>query len=70
MARFEWMVGNFRHAYDKAKNIRDTEEALCARAAAGEWAALEAEGAKFPEELQWESLVDALRGSIKVGLFA
>ena len=61
---------NFQHAYEKAKKIRDAQEAFCARAVAGEWLALEADGAEFPEELQRESLVDVLRGRIKVGLFA
>ena len=62
--------GNFRHAYDKAKKIRDAQEAFCARAVAGEWVTREADGAEFPEELQREYLVDALRGRIKVGSFA
>jgi len=43
--------GNFRHAYDKAKKIRDAQDAFCAKAVAGEWAALEADGAELPEEL-------------------
>jgi len=58
---------NFRQAYGKARQIRDAQDAFCAKAVAGEWAALEAEGAEFPEELQWESLVDVLRGRVKVG---
>ena len=58
---------DFRQAYDKARQIRDAQDAFCARAVAGEWAALEAGGAEFPEELQWESLVDVLRGRVKVG---
>jgi hypothetical protein len=61
---------NFRHAYDEARKIRDAQDAFCTKAVAGEWAALEAEGAEFPEELQLESLVDILRGRVKVGLFS
>ncbi|KAF8958055.1 hypothetical protein BDZ97DRAFT_1950338 [Flammula alnicola] len=41
---------NFRHAYDEARKIRDAQNAFCA---------------KFPEDLQWESLVDVLRGRVK-----
>lgn len=60
---------NFRHAYDEARKIRDAQDAFCAKAEAGAWDVLEAEGStNFPEDLQWESLVDVLRGRVKVWL--
>ncbi|KAF8967351.1 hypothetical protein BDZ97DRAFT_1938242 [Flammula alnicola] len=55
---------NFRHAYDEARTIRDAQDAFCAKVEAGEWDALEG-SAEFPEDLQWESLVDVLRGRVK-----
>ncbi|KAF8886873.1 hypothetical protein CPB84DRAFT_1787269 [Gymnopilus junonius] len=60
---------NFRNAYNEARKIRDKQDALCAKVESGDWAALEAQAegrtAEFPEELQWESLVDVLRGRVK-----
>jgi hypothetical protein len=52
----------FRAAYDEARKIRDAQDAFCARAEAGLWDGR----AAFPESLQWESLVDVLRGRVKV----
>ena len=40
--------GNSRYAYDKAKKILDAHEGFCARAVAGEWVALEADGEDVP----------------------
>jgi hypothetical protein len=53
---------NFRQAYTEARKIRDAQDAFCARAEAGLWDGAEA----FPENLQWEALVDVLRGRVKV----
>ncbi|KAH9846908.1 carbohydrate esterase family 9 protein [Lenzites betulinus] len=52
----------FRQAYDKARQIKQAQDDFCAKATRGEWAGLGA----FPEELQWEALVDVLRGRVKV----
>jgi hypothetical protein len=52
----------FRAAYDEARKIRDTQDVFCAHAEAGLWDGK----AAFPESLQWESLVDVLRGRVKV----
>lgn len=52
--------------YDHARQIKVTQDHFCTKALAGEWAALA--GQKFPEELQWEALVDVLRGRVKVWL--
>ena len=59
----------FPHAYDKGRKIRDAQDSFCAKVVAGVWATLEIEGVESPEELQWECLVDVLRGRVKVGLF-
>lgn len=55
---------NFRHAYDEARKIRDAQDAFCAKVDANDWTSLSRED--FPEDLQWESLVDVLRGRVKV----
>ncbi|CAK5281395.1 unnamed protein product [Mycena citricolor] len=53
---------NFRQAYNEARKIRDAQDAFCAAAEQGLW---DGETA-FPESLQWESLVDVLRGLVKI----
>ena len=58
---------NFRNAYDEARKVRDAQDAFCSKVEAGAWDVLEAEGpVEFPDDLQWESLVDVLRGRVKV----
>ncbi|THH04772.1 hypothetical protein EW145_g5277 [Phellinidium pouzarii] len=52
----------FREVYDKARQIKEKQDAFCEKALDGEWSGLGA----FPEELQWEALVDVLRGRVKV----
>ncbi|KAJ7105768.1 hypothetical protein C8R43DRAFT_1140744 [Mycena crocata] len=52
----------FRQAYNTARLVKDKQDAYCAKALAGEWTGL----GEFPEELQWEALVDVLRGRVKV----
>jgi len=48
--------------YDKARNIKQTQDDFCAKASSGQWENL----GQFPEDLQWEALVDVLRGKVKV----
>jgi hypothetical protein len=55
----------FRQAYNEARKIRDAQDTFCAAAHAGTWDGRSA----FPESLQWEALVDVLRGRVKVGVF-
>lgn len=50
--------------YDHARQIKVAQDGFCAKASTGDWAALA--GQKFPEDLQWEALVDTLRGRVKV----
>ncbi|KAJ7150973.1 carbohydrate esterase family 9 protein [Mycena crocata] len=52
----------FRQAYNTARLVKDKQDEYCAKALAGEWTGL----GEFPEELQWEALVDVLRGRVKV----
>jgi hypothetical protein len=52
----------FRQAYDTARIIKEKQDAYCEQALAGHWTGLGA----FPEDLQWEALVDVLRGRVKV----
>ncbi|KAF9462476.1 carbohydrate esterase family 9 protein [Collybia nuda] len=52
----------FREAYKKASQIKERQDEYCARALAGKWQGL----GEFPDELQWEALVDVVRGRVKV----
>ncbi|KAF9450409.1 composite domain of metallo-dependent hydrolase [Macrolepiota fuliginosa MF-IS2] len=52
----------FRQAYDTARKIKEEQDTYCEKASAGKWDNL----GPFPEDLQWEALVDVLRGRVKV----
>ncbi|KDQ28082.1 hypothetical protein PLEOSDRAFT_1077055 [Pleurotus ostreatus PC15] len=54
----------FRASYNKARGIKEKQDAYCARVSKNEWAGL----GDFPEDLQWEALVDVLRGRVKVNI--
>ncbi|KAH9858830.1 hypothetical protein C2E23DRAFT_800280 [Lenzites betulinus] len=56
-----WAV---REAYNTARTIKKAQDEFCSNALSGEWDAIK--GQNFPEELQWEALVDILRGRVKV----
>jgi len=49
-------------SYNTARIIKDKQDAFCSKALSGEWKDL----GDYPEELQWEALVDVLRGRTKV----
>lgn len=49
-------------SYDKARQIKNEQDAYCAKAFAGRWNGL----GEFPQDYQWEALVDVLRGRVKV----
>ncbi|KAF7984922.1 hypothetical protein HWV62_9825 [Athelia sp. TMB] len=51
----------FRQAYAEGRKIKDAQDAYCAKAEAGAWNDI----GEFPESLQWESIVDVLRGKVK-----
>ncbi|KAF8664372.1 hypothetical protein AX16_000743 [Volvariella volvacea WC 439] len=55
-------IWSFRQGYNTAHKIKVQQDEYCAKAVAGEWDGLGA----FPEDLQWEALVDVLRGRVKV----
>ncbi|KAL4067994.1 hypothetical protein J3A83DRAFT_3786026 [Scleroderma citrinum] len=55
---------NFRSAYESARKIRDAQDQFCSKAEAGVWSDL----GDFPEDLQWEALVDVLRGKVKLSV--
>ena len=57
----------FRQAYDKARSIKHAQDAFCDAFldARGDLESPYPEG-DFPEDLQWEALVDMLRGRVKV----
>jgi hypothetical protein len=48
-------------SYDTARKIKKSQDEYCAKALLGQWNDL----ASFPEDLQWEALVDVLRGRVK-----
>ncbi|KAJ7253712.1 carbohydrate esterase family 9 protein [Mycena haematopus] len=52
----------FRQAYNTARIIKEKQDAFCSKALTGHWNGL----GDFPEDLQWEALVDVLRGRVKV----
>ncbi|KAJ7636949.1 carbohydrate esterase family 9 protein [Roridomyces roridus] len=52
----------FRQAYNTARILKEKQDAYCEKALAGQWTGL----GDFPEDLQWEALVDVLRGRVKV----
>ncbi|TCD67498.1 hypothetical protein EIP91_012303 [Steccherinum ochraceum] len=54
----------FRSAYDTARNIMRDQDDYCAKAEAGLWNELS--GKDYPGSLQWEALVDVLRGRVKI----
>ena len=56
----------YRQAYEKASQIKASQDAYCAKAEAGLWSTIDSD---FPESSQYEALVDVLRGRVKVRLY-
>ncbi|KAI0355579.1 hypothetical protein OH77DRAFT_1424515 [Trametes cingulata] len=56
-----WAV---RDAYNTARKIKNAQDDYCSKALAGEWNSIRNQ--KLPEDLQWEAMVDILRGRVKV----
>ncbi|EIW82936.1 carbohydrate esterase family 9 protein [Coniophora puteana RWD-64-598 SS2] len=54
-------VWAFRQAYNEARKVKESQDAFCSKLLQGE-----RNIGDFPESLQWESLVDVLRGKVKV----
>src|SRR5882762_7459879 len=56
------MLFLFFARYNTARKIKESQDQYCSKAIAGHWDDL----GEFPEDLQWEALVDVLRGRVKV----
>ncbi|KAJ7220042.1 carbohydrate esterase family 9 protein [Mycena pura] len=54
----------FREAYNTASQIKHKQDDYCSKALADDWETLD----EFPESLQWEALVDVVRGRVKVNV--
>ncbi|KAJ3809316.1 carbohydrate esterase family 9 protein [Lentinula aff. lateritia] len=52
----------YRQGYEEARKLKVKQDAYCEKAAAKQWDGL----GDFPEDLQWEALVDVLRGKVKI----
>ncbi|KAG6903047.1 hypothetical protein C0995_007480 [Termitomyces sp. Mi166 len=52
----------FREAYKKAFDLKVKQDRYCSSALAGKWLGL----GDFPQDLQWEALVDVIRGRVKL----
>ncbi|KDN45504.1 hypothetical protein RSAG8_04828, partial [Rhizoctonia solani AG-8 WAC10335] len=57
-------IWNFRQAYNRAREVLNKQNTYCASAQDGRWDDIR--GKDFPEDLEYESLVDVLRGRTKV----
>ncbi|KAF5371160.1 hypothetical protein D9758_004120 [Tetrapyrgos nigripes] len=55
-------IWSFRQGYEIARKIKVQQDQYCEKAMAGQWQDL----GEFPEDLQWEALVDVLRGRVKI----
>ena len=49
--------------YETARKIKEEQDEYCSLALAGKWDQV---ASSFPDNLQWEALVDVLRGRVKV----
>ncbi|KIY71223.1 carbohydrate esterase family 9 protein [Cylindrobasidium torrendii FP15055 ss-10] len=54
----------YRNAYNTAFQLKKKQDDYCEKATAGKWEGL----GKFPDDLQWEALVDVVRGRVKVNV--
>lgn len=54
----------FREAYETARRIKVAQDNYCDAALAGKWDVIEDK--EFPDDMQWEALVDVLRGKVKI----
>ena len=51
-------------SYNKAREIKTAQDQYCDAVLNGDWTRLNK--SSFPDDLQWEALVDVLRGRVKV----
>ncbi|THU91950.1 composite domain of metallo-dependent hydrolase [Dendrothele bispora CBS 962.96] len=59
-------IWSFRQGYETARKIKVQQDDFCSAALSGDWGTIGGSTAKFPEDLQWEALVDVLRGRVKI----
>ena len=52
------------HRYNKAREIKNAQDLYCAKVEEGRFD--EVAHTPFPQDLQWEAMVDILRGRVKV----
>ncbi|KXN85953.1 hypothetical protein AN958_10661 [Leucoagaricus sp. SymC.cos] len=57
---------NFRQAYHTANQIKLAQDAFCDAVEAGDWENVD--GKDIPVDYQWESLVDVLRGKVRLSI--
>lgn len=57
-------IWGMRQAFEASRKIKEAQDEYCDAAMRGEWEDLGA----FPEELQWEALVDVLRRKVNVNV--
>lgn len=55
------------HRYDEARQLKEKQDTYCAKVLEGDPTE---DLDPFPEDLQYEALIDTLRGKVKVDLFA
>lgn len=55
------LAWNFRSSFEKARSIKTAQDDFCAKVTIGSRFGIDE---KFPEELEWEALVDLLRGKV------
>jgi hypothetical protein len=60
-------VWALRTAYSEARKIKKEQDDFCANIEAGLWDSL---NGSFPDDSQWEILVDVLRGRVKVKTYS
>ena len=56
------LICAFREVYNTARKIKEKQDAYCLEALDEGWNSF----GDFPEEPEWEALVDILRGRVKV----
>jgi hypothetical protein len=56
------LISDEHDRYDTARKLRHKQDAFCERVKNSEWSNI----GKFPQDLQWQPLVDILRGKVKV----
>ena len=63
LQKLEPVEASFRSAYNEARKVKQAQDDYCLKAEMGLWEDIA--GKSYPENLQWEMLVDVLRGRVK-----